>query len=152
MLFFEHPQAQLFVVLEDDSVLAMRSYAQMNERDTEAGGVLIGETRERSTTIQIATPPQSTDVRTRTKFNRKSKGHQDFVIKSWKESQGLSDYVGEWHTHPEPNPSPSWVDRVGWAKRSALGRRALVVVIVGQLSLYVGYQQGVTLTRLNPIN
>ena len=60
-------------------------------------------------------------LRQRFRFFRSASGHQLHMDQLWKESGYRKMYLGEWHTHSEPIPSPSKVDIGGWksiAKRS----------------------------------
>ena len=148
MRFFEHPSRPFFVAVCDEALAVLRDHEQHEINDTEAGGVLIGEQRDRGLTVTLSTPPQRTDRRSRYRFNRREAGHQQLVEIAWRQSGGQQSYIGEWHSHPEPVPTPSFPDRMGWAARSVCVRKALAVIIVGQEELYVGLQEGLTLTCL----
>jgi len=54
------------------------------------------------------------DRRTATLFDRCDPGHQEFALKNWRDSAQTKTFVGEWHTHPEPRPSPSRLDLQTW--------------------------------------
>ena len=54
------------------------------------------------------------DKRTRTQFIRGEKMHQRIITSAWKKSNKTSNYLGEWHTHPEKYPSPSSQDFKNW--------------------------------------
>jgi integrative and conjugative element protein (TIGR02256 family) len=59
---------------------------------------------------------------------------QTFVNSVFVDTQGAANYVGEWHTHPEPHPSPSAYDfkmLTDLLKRSKLEIGFLVGIIVG---------------------
>jgi integrative and conjugative element protein (TIGR02256 family) len=59
---------------------------------------------------------------------------QRFVENIFKETDGIVNYMGEWHTHPEPAPTPSGSDRKMMAdllRTSRLEIRFLIGVIVG---------------------
>jgi integrative and conjugative element protein (TIGR02256 family) len=60
------------------------------------------------------------DRRTSFGFVRQDKGHQEVATMEWQESGGSVNFVGEWHTHPERHPTPSWIDRRSW--RRQMGR------------------------------
>ena len=56
----------------------------------------------------------------------------------FRESQGTQIYLGEWHTHREVEPSPSWKDRHEIRRafrKSTLNLEFLILVIVGILLL-----------------
>jgi integrative and conjugative element protein (TIGR02256 family) len=146
-LFFEHPKDPLYVALEQQALDLMLGFSQREPNSHEAGGVLIGERKNRGLTIKLATPPQSADRSSRTRFYRSEQGHQQLVNEAWLASGGRSDYVGEWHTHPEEQPNPSFVDKVGWGYRVMVVRKPLAVLIIGTSGIFVGYQNR-SLTQL----
>lgn len=152
MMYLQHPARQLIVAVSGCVVETISEYEQRRRNDSEAGGVLIGERRQGSITITAATRPQPTDSRGRYHFRRKAKGHQEAVTAAWNASEGVSHYLGEWHTHPEAHPSPSLTDRLGWISRSIASKHALVVVIWGQGSSYFALQEGARLTPLLQAN
>lgn len=59
---------------------------------------------------------------------------QTFVNSVFSDTKGAANYVGEWHTHPEPHPTPSGHDYKMMAdllKRSKLEISFLVGIILG---------------------
>lgn len=103
----------------DAALDVMLSYRQQRPTDTEAGGVLIGRFIRDSddVIVDIATQPMPGDRRRRTSFYRSKRAHQEAINEAWRTSNGTHTYLGEWHTHPEPNPSPSMTDLQDWRKR-----------------------------------
>jgi integrative and conjugative element protein (TIGR02256 family) len=97
----------------------MLEYVQNKPFKHEAGGVLLGRyiKDSKDIIIDLATQPQSKDKRSRFRFFRKQEEHQAIVEQVWKESEGTCNYLGEWHTHPEPNPVPSSVDVKTWIRQ-----------------------------------
>jgi len=104
----------------------------------EAGGILMGLRRGRHIEITFATTPKREDRRTRTAFHRLSLFHHWFAIRAWHRFGRKLDYVGEWHTHPEHDPSPSPVDRAEWAKLMRSNRSDFVFMILGISGLWLG--------------
>lgn len=105
----------------DSSVLnVINYYKQLNIKDCEAGGILIG--RENKETgnliIEYATEPYDKDKRTRMSFHRKDKKHIEFYNKLYKDYNSIYAYIGEWHTHPEDYPNYSCIDINNWKKIS----------------------------------
>ncbi len=97
------------------SVSALRQiclFRQGSPDDLEAGGVLLGRYIKGSNDIvvDLVTTPLERDVRSRYRFTRCDPGHQSTVEQLWKESSGTTNYLGEWHTHPEEYPTPSSED------------------------------------------
>lgn len=92
---------------------AMADHAQRDRKAAEAGGILIGHepTATRCLIIDRMTPPQPSDRRSRCRYTRDPVAHQALLESEWAASGGRRTYLGEWHTHPEADPAPSWLDR-----------------------------------------
>lgn len=127
LLHFDKPALRIF-----------SSYVQHEDTDCEAGGILLGSVHGNHLLIEQATVPTERDKRFRYLFERMPFGHDAIALTRWKESQGTIRYLGEWHTHPEDDPTPSHLDRSEWSRLSSIRRdeRPLLVVIVGRASLY----------------
>lgn len=120
------------------------AFAQHGPDDTEAGGMLIGHHPEATPGIILDrnTTPQPGDHRSRYRYHRDQVAHQILLSMEWTMSGHTRTYVGEWHTHPEPVPTPSKLDRRSWkAALQATSFRGpgLVFIIVGTRSTRVWY-------------
>ena len=67
---------------------------------------------------------------------------QRIINKKWHESNGIENYLGEWHSHPENRPTPSHIDR-GLIRQvirdGANAFKKVFLIIVGKdQSLYIG--------------
>ena len=123
-----------------DSVLdTFLEYVQEKPSDREAGGLLLGTVHGSNMIITEATIPTKWDTRLRYFFERLPLGHFDIAQTRWKGSNGTIRYLGEWHTHPENDPSPSGLDRSVWniLAQKRKDNRPMLAVIVGRKSLYV---------------
>lgn len=63
----------------------------------------------------------------------------EFIQREYEASNKTKFYIGEWHTHPEDNPTPSLVDLRSIkeiAKTGDLPINAVVLIIVGLKGLY----------------
>lgn len=114
-------------------------FRQLNYKQAESGGVLIGKHLNSSGVMLIDTftPPQTSDKQGRHSYFR-SKEHNKLVQQVWQESDGHSTYVGLWHTHPEPIPNYSSIDKTDWINAlnsSKYEGNKLFFVIVGQTHL-----------------
>lgn len=119
-------------VLIEKAVLArIEEIAATSRFRHEVGGILLGSYRDRHLHILDATGPQSADRWSRTRFSRSPKGHQSYAQEAWRRSDGLITHIGEWHSHPEPYPVPSVIDRASWVKARQDQQRALAFIIVG---------------------
>lgn len=115
----------------------MQSFTQRGSRDTEAGGVLIGRFIEggEDVVVDLVTPPLAGDRRSRFRFHRAQRAHQEVIDREWRSSGNTRTYLGEWHTHPEPSPTPSNIDLNDWrrrVKRDTFHGETLHFLIVGQ--------------------
>lgn len=90
----------------------LKRYVHENGTYRESGGILIGT---RSTTqniyevTRITFPPTYDDLQ-RLSFTRHKANANDAIRNAWLNSSGKENYLGEWHTHDEPNPRPSKMD------------------------------------------
>jgi integrative and conjugative element protein (TIGR02256 family) len=128
------------VVKIDTSPLAiMKKYRQLEENDKEAGGLLLGRMIENSNDIIVDEISElgPNDRRSRFSFFR-SKSIQKIVNMRWFKSRRTQNYLGEWHTHPEPYPSPSAQDLRDWRNilnKGVFEQEFLIFVIVGQVTI-----------------
>lgn len=76
----------------------------------ETGGALAGFTSPDEVVITHATGPGPQAEHGRSTFRRDGESTQDAVDRIFSETDGTSDYVGEWHSHPAP-VGPSGMDR-----------------------------------------
>jgi integrative and conjugative element protein (TIGR02256 family) len=124
---------------------ALRQIA--SERQTsvsacESGGVILGRIINESPdfVVDMVTKPTKADRRSRYAFHRAERPTQSRIIKAWTASQGERNYLGEWHTHPEDDPTPSYIDKRDWrrlAKEAKFEQEALFFVIAGRKRMRV---------------
>lgn len=137
---FQHGALVLVDPLVLDGVLGQR---QQGPTDPEAGGILLGMRRGEHIHVTQLTSPGPEDRRTRTAFHRARRSHQELALRQWRESGGVMDYLGEWHTHPEIGPSPSATDLREWRTLLRSYDAALVFLIAGtQEELWLGLGKG----------
>lgn len=115
----------------------MISFRQVSLASKEAGGILLGYRRGPHLEVLGVTMPHPNDVRGRHHFQRKDAAHQTIATAQWHESDGHIHYLGEWHTHPEPDPTPSSIDRREWKKLATIQSHPLLFIIVGTSQWYV---------------
>lgn len=133
----------------------MRGYLQNSPRKTEAGGVLLGRHIADSLDIVVddVTVPMRGDRRERFLFLRAQTPHQRVIDRAWRDSGGTCVYLGEWHTHPEPVPTPSTVDRNNWRRKLKQDRfdGFVFFVILGtrEVRVWEGHEGGTTLLPLS---
>ena len=119
----------------------MRHYVQDVPAKPEAGGVLLGrhilETGD--IIVDLITEPMPSDRQGRFRFFRARRSHQAAINRAWRASGGTCTYLGEWHTHPEPHPTPSWIDRQNWQRKVLVDRftEPIFFVIMGTAETHV---------------
>lgn len=129
------------VVVMSEVVRLLHSYRQMHYASTEAGGILIGERRGQHIVITDISEPGPSDIRTRNRFERKGDHHQQNVDELFKQSDGFLVYLGEWHTHPEDFPQPSYTDIKSWVT-GLIATEPMVLLIVGRKGEWLGLKNG----------
>lgn len=121
----------------------------------EAGGILLGRVYpDGSVIIDMATTPNSRDKAGPYFFDRSRRSAQKVVDRVWEESSGERNYLGEWHSHPVPHPSPSGRDRQmirNMFRQSKLELTVLFLVVIGRAENWVGAEDGRSLKKLKPL-
>ena len=99
----------------------------------EAGGQLFARFELPTIMVVEATGPHRGDRRTRYSYRPDRPTEQREIAA--RHSQGLN-FIGDWHTHPEEAPSPSWCDEESMREvftQSTHGLNGFLLVIVGWL-------------------
>lgn len=139
-MIFEHSRGGAFKI-GDDARAVIRSYEQHAPEATEAGGLLLGRYIRDGWDIVVdrVTVPMPGDRRTRFGFFRAADAHNRVLHEAWESSGGTCCWLGDWHTHAEPDPTPSQVDLDNWRAMRADAHHgsAVFAVIVGQRSIRV---------------
>lgn len=134
-LIFRRPQGGR-VVIAPQAAEVFTAQRQLQAGDREAGGMLLGRFFADSSDILVdeATRPSQKDRQRRFAFWRGKRAAQKIVDSAWGASCGTRNYLGEWHTHPEPYPTPSEQDLCNWAritKKARYEQSSLLFVVVG---------------------
>lgn len=122
--------------VSNELIQNLSRFRQIAENMPESGGVLIGKHLNSGGKILIddLTVPQAGDKQERYYYHR-SRVHHDLVQKKWIDSGHIATYVGLWHTHAEPIPYYSNVDKTDWMNALNLSTyegNSLFFFIVGQ--------------------
>jgi integrative and conjugative element protein (TIGR02256 family) len=114
-------------------------YIQFKETAPESGGLLLGTVHGDHFIVKEITTPTIWDKCHRYLFKRSPIGHAKVAEDRWNRSNGFVRYIGEWHTHPEDNPTPSFIDITEWRKLAEVrsDKRPLLGVIVGRKDLHI---------------
>lgn len=148
---FALPHSDQRLVFMPPVLKTFANFRQMR-KEPEGGGLLFAEFEFPIIRISAVTTPHRTDRRWKMLFfpNRIL---QRRVIKSLFK-KGLH-FVGEWHTHPEPNPTPSSLDLASMRDaflKSGHELNCFIMVIVGNqannLVLWVSAHDGSYYERL----
>ena len=129
-----------YLIFSDMVIQIASEHRQVAPDSTEAGGILLGYRRGPHLEVLSATIPGPLDIRKRTYFERNDPGHQIKLHTAWEQDPYIY-YLGEWHTHPEAQPTPSRRDYNEWkkiGKQDKSGR--IVMLIVGQKNNWLGLQ------------
>ncbi len=86
--------------------------------EVETGGIIVGEIDplDESIIVTEVSEPFKSDKRSKFHFKRSHEGHQEYMDKLWEESNYKKMYLGEWHTHNQARPIPSFIDINNWRK------------------------------------
>jgi integrative and conjugative element protein (TIGR02256 family) len=137
--------------ISKDTLTAWNKLRQVNARDHEKFGVIIGSCSQTKDEfwVESITTPFPNDRSTRYSFLLRDRNHQITVDQAFAESGGISIYMGTWHTHPEQKPMPSFVDKMDWLSciRKNPGRQ-LFFVIVGTKEICVFVRTSFCFTKL----
>ncbi len=129
------------VIIADEVLNIWRKYQQVDIKDNEACGILIGGYNEKQNKIfiDLCTEPQKSDLRKRTFFTLKDPFHQKRVNDIFISSQQTQFYLGTWHSHPENYPSPSGIDLQDWKKciKRNSQNKFMVFAIIGLKETFI---------------
>ena len=122
--------------LTQEVVDKLATFRQIGASDPEAGGMLLGRLIECNTDVVLdeITVPHKKDRWGRFFFWRDRKDAQSHVDSAWESSGKVRVYLGEWHTHPEEEPTPSQQDIRNWhsiSTKAVYEQDFLFFIIVG---------------------
>jgi len=131
------------VVVHPDALRVFHEHRQIGALP-ERGGLLLGEIHENGTVLFVscASVPGAEDRSSRFSWNRDQDRANRIIREKWEQSNGLINYLGEWHTHPQDDPRASCVDMATMfrlVRRKTLVTQGLLMVIVGRESVLTQY-------------
>lgn len=136
------------VVVLPNSILAdLRKYRSA-QLPNETGGFLLGHRREGSIEVVSYTSEQTGDHATPTSFIRASPAHEKEIKAQWKATEGQLSAVGDWHSHPWGDGSPSSTDRRAWKTLIRAWDRPIFALILGEQDAYGAFY--VIASRIRP--
>ncbi len=149
---------RLQVIFEDSVLDKFQSSTQRYSRDHERGGLLLGRIfpDENKIVVVEATNPAilSSDP---TNICVDLEDANAYMLRRWEESDKKITYIGDWHTHPEKNPSPSLMDKFTFFdtyRKSHIDQNLLLCAIIGtnpslKNGIWLGAQSKFELHRLH---
>ncbi len=158
MKHFLYSLPKIQVVFEPSVVNIMTSKTQLDRNVKERGGVLLGRLFPNENLIVVVDAIESPAISSSyTELYVNNNISNKKIQQHWKESGGKITYVGDWHTHPEMTPSPSFIDRDTFKstyRSSKIDQNFLLCVIIGTSSfeeggLWVGVQRYFRLYKLH---
>lgn len=139
-------QRDKYTIQISDDVLGILDSYKNSDMRKEAGGIILGTvSRKNEITISKLSLPNVYDRASRYNFERDKTVAQIIINYEFHNSQGKIIYLGEWHTHPEPNPTPSSTDIKmikGQFQDNKLNESFLIMMIQGTQSLYTALYDG----------
>lgn len=138
-------------VIFDEGVLNVFKTFRQTGKKSEMGGILLGKIVGNEIYVLKASIPTPFDKPSRFSFNRHKKSAQLFIDYEFLNSNGTVIYIGEWHTHPESNPSPSGPDLrmiKNQFKENIINEDFLLMVIIGIKSNFVAHYDGTKIGEL----
>jgi len=142
------------LIIDSSVVNEFNCYQQKKFSDYEAGGLLLGRHLINCAHLAVdhISTPQQGDKRSRYGFFR-GKGHQKVAHKYWSTQEGTCTSLGNWHTHPEPYPTPSQTDLNDWLnvlKNDVYEGDYLYFVIVGthEIACWEGFKNKQSFIKL----
>lgn len=129
------------IVFSAEAKFILHSRIQRRKTDTEQGGIVLGKLIGNKIHILKLSVPTELDSSSRMNFVRHRLSAQIVIEHEFYNSNGQITYLGEWHTHPEPIPSPSGID-IDMIKnqfsKNKIHTDFLVLLIQGLSELYIG--------------
>lgn len=117
------------------------SFIQDDEDKPESGGILMGYyIDDYSFYVTDLSVPSERDSSSRFTFIRSFINAQKFIKSLFINSKGKKIYLGEWHTHPEKIPTPSFTDLKSFEdqlNKNQLNSKFIFMIILGTNGLYV---------------
>jgi integrative and conjugative element protein (TIGR02256 family) len=134
-----------YTIRISENVLSILEKFKQNKFQNESGGIILGSVYNNIIYIKKVSLPSNFDKSSRNTFDRDKKIAQIIVDFEYYNSKGEIIYLGEWHTHPEKNPLPSYVDTKmikQQYKENKINEDFLILLIQGTESLYVSLYNG----------
>ena len=154
MIAYAVGQSGQTLILTDAVLVHLDSHRQLDAKSREAGGQLFACIDESNIVVERATGPRPSDRRSILSFVPDRIAERREINNLFRAGM---HFVGDWHTHPEPQPRPSKTDIRSFRNMFRKSRHQLagfVMIIVGTAEapdgLFVGVSDGKKLEELAP--
>lgn len=144
------------LVLPCNNHSRLLSFQQQDACAFESGGLLMGRRIVESLDciVDEITSPMIDDVQKRNFFFR-GKGHLAKQVEYWTSTETTGQLLGVWHTHPEPDPTPSGTDRKDWEtvlKKCGKQEKPLFFLIIGleYVRVWIGFKHKFRSSQILP--
>jgi len=127
-----------YVIFDRAVFNGISSFVQSRGFHREQGGLLLGQRKKEALHITDCTFPGRLDGRSRFRFVRRDPKHQTIAYRKWLSTSKTTDWIGEWHTHPEKYPVPSITDRSTWQNQCNNRMDAMTYLIIGMSENWLG--------------
>jgi integrative and conjugative element protein (TIGR02256 family) len=128
------------IVIHKEPLNILEKFTQYSKKAPESGGVMMGKIINGQINVLKLSVPTALDKASRTNFERSKLGAQIILDYEFFNSNGQLTYLGEWHTHPEEFPTPSFTDLhmlKDQFKNNKLNTDFLMLLIKGTKGLYI---------------
>lgn len=132
------------LLVPENVIEKVRKYKEEVGFRNESGGIILGSQSEAGLdfVVKDMTLPSPTDDFGPYHYMRDKEAANKLIAKAWEESDGIVNYLGEWHTHNESLPHPSYVDkdlmRQVAHNGSCLFDRAFMMILGNKGTAFIG--------------
>lgn len=106
---FRNQEIGLSVEIGDDLINRIQKVA-LEHYPNEFGGIFVGEYSDDKQNVNVSDTILPFSYKSsKVSFDRRIDGLKEKLIEYYN-AEPSSIYVGEWHTHPNASPTPSWTD------------------------------------------
>ncbi len=101
----------------------------------ETGGFVMGLRRGEHFEITAVTYPGPKDLSTPYSFSRLDEHHANDIQSAWVSNESFVTLIGDWHSHPTGDGSPSSKDRRAWRSLLNSGLPDCIGIILGETEM-----------------
>ncbi len=135
MMMYAYMNNEITLLISDEVMSKYLTCMETYNFNIEKGGIIAGQLNPAENQIIVTdlTEPNMKDKCSAFLFKRSEFGHQKVMDDLWEGSGYTKTYLGEWHTHNQKLPHPSYVDIRNWihiSKREH-NTRWLFFIIIG---------------------